>query len=104
MATPHTVSAPHSQSTPHFGTWQHTPVLSHVSTPQVQSVGHVAQFSPGAQIPSPQTGMHVPPWHVVPEGQAGPHVPPHPSGPHIALAHAGVQQVGAPPPMPGLQT
>jgi hypothetical protein len=102
MSTPQTVPEPQAQSTPHFGKWQHVPPTSHLSDPQLQSVGQVAQFSPErlAQIPSPQTGLHVPPWHVVPEAHA-PQVPPQPSGPHVTLVQAGEQQLGG---VPGLHT
>ena len=99
--TPQTVPDPHSQSTPHFGTTQQTP-LTHVLVPHEQSPGHDVQFSPVTQSPSPQTGLHAPPWHVVPDAQVGPHEPPHPSGPQVAPAQAGVQQLAAVEPELGL--
>jgi len=101
--TPHAVPEPHSQSTPHFGTTQHRP-FTHELVPQEQSPAHVEQVSPVAQIPSPQTGLHVPPWHVVPDAHVGPHDPPQPSGPQVALVHAGEQQLGAVDPDAGLHT
>jgi hypothetical protein len=100
--TPQAVPAPHAQSTPHFGTWQHVPPLTQMSLPQPQSTAQEPQFSPAklAQIPSPQTGMHKPLWHVVPDAQ-DPHDPPHPSGPHEAPLQEGVQHAGG---EPGLHT
>jgi hypothetical protein len=95
-ALPQTVPAPHSQSTPQTGTWQQTP-FAQMSLPQVQSVAQVPQFSPAAQIPSPQTGLHVPPWHVVPAAHEGPHDPPQLSGPQVEVPHDGVQQAGVMP-------
>jgi hypothetical protein len=93
---PHVVPEPHCQSTPHLAGMQQSPLVQTLA-PQPQSVGHVVQFSPAAQMPSPQTGLHVPPWHVVPGPQAGPHTPPQPSDPQVAFAQAGVQHEGAVP-------
>jgi hypothetical protein len=90
---PHDVPEPHSQSTPHFACTQQSPELQ---TPvlQGQSFAQLVQFSPLAQMLSPQTGLQVPPWQVVPEVHAGPHEPPQLSGPHVAFVHAGVQHDG----------
>jgi hypothetical protein len=96
---PHAVPPPHSQSTPHVGTWQQIPLVgSHLSIPQPQSVGQLAQFSPNwlAQIESPHMGLQLPPWQVVPDAHT-PQEPPQPLGPHDALAQDGVQQLGAGP-------
>jgi hypothetical protein len=100
-STPQAVPAPHAQSTPHFGMWQQRPPTQE-SVPQLQSPGQLPQFSPAkvAQIRSPHTGLHVPPWHVVPDPHS-PHDPPQLSGPQLAPLQTGAQQLGG---VPGLQT
>jgi hypothetical protein len=54
-------------------------------------------------MPSPQSGLHDPPWHVVPDMQT-PQEPPQLSGPQLTFVQAGVQQVAPTPPLPDLQT
>jgi hypothetical protein len=93
---PQVVPEPHCQSTPHFAGTQQKP-MKQLFAPQPQSFGQVVQFSPAAQMPSPQTGLQVPPWQVVPDPHAGPHVPPQLSEPQVELVHAGEQHEGVVP-------
>jgi hypothetical protein len=81
-----------------FG-WQQVEPVHLSPAVHVQSVGHVLQSSPIAELhewsPHEALAMHLPETHKKPDPHAGPQVPPQPSSPHCLPVQLGVQQLPA---------